>query len=557
MPLSRAVSRSLASLDSVASAVSTASRGIQKDPKPIDKSKPRKQGSLPYIMRATFSAVSFLLMTIIYVLDLATDIWVVIIFARDDMLTLLGFSIVIFAFTSLIIGFMYVFNIKKMQPDITSMAMALCMFINFPLHLGIMYERVEHQVYKFTLCCRRMSDQILIIKDWIFAKLKMAHATFQSAPFLIINIVLILQNPPHGHVAFQVGALFSYLSLVFSASLHEINRKHYQQDNMIGMSRVFCIFAFNTVLLAARMLAIAHFVYFFGAYLAAIIVAHVFIVFLYFIIVYRNVWKINLGRMALHTIYCIFSYFPIHNDYRPEGEIMGYYGLYLIENIIMVALPFKMKPTELIYPMHEPGTVYYKVVTIVVLIGTAVGLILLAFYYFCLHRERSTIRSDHFACLSYCCPPCWCCRREKTASASPKRGPIYVNPEHATTQESRLTVPEPQDGQPFLQEIDDSAPPAYADISLKKPKPAPRQPRQPAPDISYEDETKTPLTTSTESAVPSAPPKEDQGAADIGDVYKDDKEATGSMAAELEKLRASNKKPEKKKLSNPFKKSKK
>lgn len=169
-------------------------------------------------------------------------------------------------------------------------------------------------------------------------------------------------------------------------------------------------------MLAARVLALVNFLYFYHELLAAILLPHFLAVFIFFAYVYRAVWKVRYYKIFLHTIYCVLAYFPIHNDYRPEGEILLYYTLFIIENIIMVSVPYALKTTQVRPKIHLPGSQYYYVITVCVLVGSAVGLCFMAIYYFLLHRSKATIQEQHLNWLSRFC--IWS-NKEEDAPARP------------------------------------------------------------------------------------------------------------------------------------------
>ncbi len=104
----------------------------------------------------------------------------------------------------------------------------------------------------------------------------------------------------------------------------------------------------------------------------------------------------------VHAFYCIFAYFPIHNEYRPDGEIMMYYAIFMLENILMVALPYGIRPLYPIRRDYTPGSNFYDGITIFVLVASAVGLVIVSIYYFFLHKSHKDILQSHFSCFGDC-----------------------------------------------------------------------------------------------------------------------------------------------------------
>ena len=141
----------------------------------------------------------------------------------------------------------------------------------------------------------------------------------------------------------------------------------------------------------------------FRKWLSAVLVPHFILVAFFFLFVYRNVWKVRYYKILIHTFYCLFAYFPLHNEYRPEGEIIIFYVVFLLENVLMVALPYGVAPMYLVHRDYAVGSSFYRSVTVMVLVGSAVGLIIMSVYYFFLHRSRSDIQQSHLSCFGDIC----------------------------------------------------------------------------------------------------------------------------------------------------------
>jgi hypothetical protein len=75
----------------------------------------------------------------------------------------------------------------------------------------------------------------------------------------------------------------------------------------------------------------------------------------------------------------------------------------MVENIIMVALPFKVTPTMSITRPYHPTSRYYFIVMLVILVGATAGLIFMCAYYFLFHKSRHTIRDTNLGWLARLC----------------------------------------------------------------------------------------------------------------------------------------------------------
>ena len=69
----------------------------------------------------------------------------------------------------------------------------------------------------------------------------------------------------------------------------------------------------------------------------------------------------------------------------------------------MVALPYAVGPTYLVHKDYAPGSSFYRSITVMVLVGSAVGLVIIGVYYFFLHRSRDDIQKSHFSCFGGFC----------------------------------------------------------------------------------------------------------------------------------------------------------
>ncbi len=231
----------------------------------------------------------------------------------------------------------------------------------------------------------------------------------------------------------------------------------------------------------------------FRKWLSAVLVPHFILVSFFFLFVYRNVWKVRYYKILIHSFYCIFAYFPLHNEYRPEGEIMIFYAVFLLENVLMVSLPYGVGPVLPVHRDYIPGSSFYRSVTIMVLVGSAIGLVILATYYFFLHRSRDDIQESHFSCFG---------DLGKKAAAPPPRVPtdqaldiskIYLSDNANNENQTRQAE---LGDKSFLSDMDETyPPPAYRSHNrLYK-----KRGESTSTDLDYKSDVsdvKTPLATS-------------------------------------------------------------
>ncbi len=79
-----------------------------------------------------------------------------------------------------------------------------------------------------------------------------------------------------------------------------------------------------------------------------------------------------------------------------------FYAIFMLENILMVALPYGIRPLYPIERDYAPGSNFYDGITIFVLVASAVGLVIVSIYYFFLHKSHKDIAQSHFSCFGDC-----------------------------------------------------------------------------------------------------------------------------------------------------------
>ena len=70
--------------------------------------------------------------------------------------------------------------------------------------------------------------------------------------------------------------------------------------------------------------------------------------------------QVSYAKIGAHCYYCLIDYIPLLNDYRPEGEVILFYIAVICENLIMVVLPMKVRPIQV---MSSPMSMSYVLTT--------------------------------------------------------------------------------------------------------------------------------------------------------------------------------------------------
>ena len=361
---------------------------------------------LPKPVRYLCEACCFVLVTLILLADLVTDVWVIAVYGMRRHVTFMALSVFFWLFCSVVNTVMYA---VQMRTEGTQQlpVMVGCMFLNFPLQLGVTTHRLLFGLKKCDQCCvsragGEQGGRQVTTQEWTFSKLKLIHSMFQSAPQLMINILHMLAYG-NIHSIQYISALISFASMVAGPVIHEKVRKERVRNAPFGLPATMCILSYKILILGARTLALVSFIYYFGIWVGAVLLPHFIVVMGFFTYLYRQVWKVQYYKICLHSLFCLMAYFPIHSEYRPEGEIVLFYALFTVENIIMMCLPYGPSPVHVINPIYKAGTRYYIAMTLTVLICTVGGLIFMSIYYFFFHRSRQTIRHTHLGWLARIC----------------------------------------------------------------------------------------------------------------------------------------------------------
>lgn len=359
--------------------------------------------TLPKPVRQCCEVTSFFVVTLIFVVDMATDVWTMTIFGLRHHIAFLGMGLFSLTFCGVACTAIYALQMRTEGTQRTPV-MYGCMLLNFPLQLGIASHRLLYSLKKCDQCSIRPNEQARApsTQEWIFTKLKLVHGMFQSAPQLMINMLHMLV---YGNVHFiqYISALVSFASLVSGAVFHEKVRKERLRNNKVGLPAMVCISLYKFFILGARTLALTSFIYYFGVWLGALLLPHFVVLMAFFTYLYRQIWKVQYYKIVLHSLFCLLAYFPIHNEYRPEGEIVMYYLLFTIENVLMVCLPYGHEPAHKISPVYKAGTKYHIAITMTVLVSTVLGLVFMTIYYFLFHKSKHTIRHTHLSWLARLC----------------------------------------------------------------------------------------------------------------------------------------------------------
>ena len=349
----------------------------------------------------------FLVVTVVLILDIVSDVMLIAYFGVQQHMVYVGIGLLFFVLASFAIGTIYVVQAPPDSEKVRSRGMvAGCWLCNVPLQLGVIFQRFVYISRRCDNCCGRERRAKPSQTEWVLAKLKLVHSLVQSAPMLVINLLHMLA---HGdvHAIQYVAAGVSFASLVVGVTSYENCRRAHVRKLHVTAGQSVSVLLYKALLAAARVAALTHFTYYYGPWLLALLVPHFVLVLLCFTVVYSRVWKVTYAKIAAHSLYCTFDYFPVHNEYRPEGEVVVFYALIVIENLLMVTAPYRQRPTQPVdLRAHGPGTLYYNGIVSIVCVASACGLLVMALYYFLFHRSSSTIRHTHCHWLTRRLCPC-------------------------------------------------------------------------------------------------------------------------------------------------------
>ena len=349
----------------------------------------------------------FFVITILLIADIATDVMLVTYFGVQQHMVYVGIGLMFFVLASFTIGTIYVVQAPPDSEKVRNMRLvAGCWLCNVPLQLGVIFQRFVYISRRCDNCCGQDWKSTPSQTEWVLAKLKLVHSLVQSAPMLVINLLhmLVFGNV---HAIQYISAGVSFASLVIGMASYENCRRAHVRKVHVTAAQSLSVLVYKTLLGTARVAAITHFTYYYGPWLLALLVPHFVVVLLCFTVIYNRVWRVTFAKIAAHSLYCTFDYFPVHNEYRPEGEVVVFYVLVVVENLLMIATPYRQRPTqEVDLSTYAPGTAYYNGVISLVSVATAAGLFVMAAYYFLFHRSSVSIVHTHCSWLERHLCPC-------------------------------------------------------------------------------------------------------------------------------------------------------
>lgn len=384
-------------------------REYQSTPEPIEEKKRPRLERFEVIEGTRQCCVTswFLVVTVLLIVDIVTDVMLVAYFGVRHHMVYVGIGLLFFVLASFAIGTIYVVQAPPESDKVRSMRLiAGCWLCNVPLQLGVIFQRFVYISRRCDNCCGTERRSTPSQTEWVLAKLKLVHSLVQSAPMLTINLLHMLVYGDV-HLVQYVSAGVSFASLIIGMTSYENCRRAHVRKVHVTACQSLSVLVYKTLLGAARVAAITHFTYYYGPWLLALLVPHFVLVLLCFTFIYGRVWKVTYAKIAAHSLYCTFDYFPVHNEYRPEGEVVVFYALIVVENLLMVTAPYRQPPTQPVdLSQHAPGTAYYNGIVSLVCVASAVGLFVMATYYFLFHRSGATIRHTHCSWLERHLCPC-------------------------------------------------------------------------------------------------------------------------------------------------------
>ena len=354
---------------------------------------------LPPPLITCCDTLCFTVLTLLLLLDIISDVCMIIVLAVTHDYTYLITSVSVFVCTALVTSVVYAVHMKHDAGHGVLLTLA-CAIINFPLQAAILGHQLVHTYRKCVSCACAQTQQEThrhthkTKKEcnlrWAFIKLDLIHAVLNNCPQMVINIVhmVVYRNVYFVHY-FSITT--SFCVLVFSAVMHEKVRKERARNSPYGCLPLMCIILYRAFVFSARIIAFSIFYIYFGYFLCGLLFPHLLVVMAFFSYLYRQVWKVPYRKILFSSVCCIIAYFPIHCEYRPEGEIVIYYIIYLLENILMVGLAFLKQPYMSYGKDYAPWSDFHKTMTAFVLLFSSIGLMFMGTYYFFFHGANETI----------------------------------------------------------------------------------------------------------------------------------------------------------------------
>ena len=296
---------------------------------------------------------------------------------------------------------------------------ATCVFVaNFPLSLSVIVYQFAHCLrYAKQLCSSQAAADMIIVsrREWLLTKLMLQHSLIHSGPLLVINGLHMLCYD-NSHIIQYISASVSFVSLTLGVVAYEKTRKQRSRDvtssmagsQSFGLLALLCVLLYKMVMLLARVISVTNYLYYFGKWLIVLFVPHLMLVFIFMVCVHPDIWATQGLKVVTLSLFSVFTYVPVTGGRRRhDGEVLLYYALFAIENVIMVAVPHNYPPTSgMVATSHLPSTHYYNTVIMLALFGTALGLALASLYYFFAHRSATAVREANVGWLIVCCTSC-------------------------------------------------------------------------------------------------------------------------------------------------------
>ena len=355
---------------------------------------------LPQPLITCCDTLCFSLLTMFFLIDILSNIGVLVIYVVHQHYVFLITSATMFVLTGLLTSLVYAAQMRH-EAGHNFITLLGCFVVNLPLQCGILGHQVRmtsRRCGAACLCCTEPQHYDLSGRKqkidsnmwWVFIKLNLIHAVFSSTPQMVLTILYMLWHNDL-HILQYISQASSFGLLVLSSVMHEKLREERARNSPYGCLPLLCIILYRAFVFSARIIAFSIFFLYFGPLIGAVILPHFVVMIVFFTYLYRQVWKVPYVKIFMNSVYCIIAYFPIHCEYRPEGEIVLYYIIYLLENIVMVGLPYVQEPFLSYSEDMEPWSDFHKTATALVLLFSSIGLMFMGTYYFFFHGANETI----------------------------------------------------------------------------------------------------------------------------------------------------------------------
>ncbi|ELU01588.1 hypothetical protein CAPTEDRAFT_204149 [Capitella teleta] len=378
-----------------------------------------------------FYSVAFFVSTSLTLSDLITDVWLIVDYGLREHVAYLGvglFSVLLAQFGA---ATMYAIQMRldlQQQGDTSKTSMVRlygCLLLNFPCHLGILMHRFHHNCNRHCQQCFDSSSQNQQQQEtspasreaeWKFAKIKLLQSLLQCGPQLGLNLLHMLRYSSQVSVLQCSSAVLSFLSLVIGVVQYEQCRS---QSSLSALSTL-CMLFYQVLLLGARVLAVSCFVFFFGAWAAAVLAPHlaIMLISLCYLHHFSAAWPpVPVYKLCLHSVYALLAYIPVCSEYRADGEMILCHVLLLLENVLMACLPYALEPSmavpQSLLPLHSRT---YDALCGLIVAGSVMGSVFFGLYSCFLDTPYSSLASSERPS----CVCCWCCKgRDEDGAPQP------------------------------------------------------------------------------------------------------------------------------------------